>query len=77
MHLLSSSSTLKAKLQKPSYTYYLETVEEPEEEEPEEPEPEIKNCIMIVCSSAEDVENMAEDLKAHVGDRKVIKLIET
>jgi|GEM_PF-6261707 len=64
-----------------SYDYSLtdvQIVEDPvEPETPEEPvEPEIKNCIMIVCNSAEDVGTLADNIKSLVGDREIIKLVQ-
>jgi len=79
---LKSSSTIeKAKMKLLSYDYSLEdiqVIEDPTEPEtPETPEePEIKNCIMIVCNSAEDVNTLTESIKSLVGDREIIKLVQ-
>jgi hypothetical protein len=82
--LKSSSATNKARMKMLSYDSSIipAIVTEPEPgnpepEPPEEPEqPEIKNCVMIICTSAEDAGNLEEDLKPHVGDRKIKKFVE-
>jgi len=82
--LKSSSIEEKARMKLLSYDYSLadvQVVEDPAEPEtpeiPEEPEDtEIKYCIMVICSSSEDADILKEDLKAHTGDRKIIKLVQ-
>jgi hypothetical protein len=82
--LKSSSTEEKARMKLLSYDYSLadvQIIEDPVEPEtpetPAEPEdPEIKYCVMIVCTSSEDADILKEDLKAHIGDREIIKLVQ-
>lgn len=82
--LKSSSTEDKARMKLLSYDYSLadiQIIEDPAEPEtPETPEettdPEIKYCIMVICTSSEDANILKEDMKAHIGDREIIKLVQ-